>query len=238
MCLHRTASLAWDIPGGFAEYTAVPAASVLPLDDRVPLDVGVLLLDYLGTTCHGLRLAKVDGARSAAVIGCGPIGLGAIVGLKLFGVPTIFGADLAPYRLQEVQRLGASAVDARVGAAGERILDQVWPGVDLVVEASGTPAAWHEGFTALRPLGTLLVLGEHQGHIELDLHSEFWHKDCFLVRSWYFPKKEFVENQALLLESDVDPYALISHSFHLDQLQEAMELFCARETTKVIITCS
>jgi len=238
MCLNRSGSLAWGIPGGYAEYMVVPEGIVLTLDERISLELGVLLLDYLGTTCHGLRLANAVRSTTAAVIGCGPIGLGTIVALKLFGVSTIFGADLSPYRLKEVERLGARPIDAREGDTGGRILEQTWPGVDLVVEASGSPKAWREGFMALRPLGTMLVLGEHQGRMELYLTSEFWHKDCHLVRSWYFPKKEFFENQRMIIESDLDFASLISHRFPLERLQEAMELFRARETTKVLIRCS
>lgn len=45
------------------------------------------------------------------------------------------------------------------------------------------------------------------------------------IRSWYFPITEFAENQQMLLEGRVDSKKLISHTFPLEGLSAAYDLF-------------
>ena len=229
-CRYSKGLLGWTSPwnGGYAEYLSVPAIDIIPLDDRVGLDQAVLLLDTIGTAWHGLRLGSVQTAQRALVIGCGPLGLGAIAGLKAFGVPEIFGCDLAASRRQAVTAFGALPVEPN---AVESI-----DGLDLIVEAAGTPATMMQAIRAIAPGGRVVMLGEIWKPWSFEPSAETMLKDYSLIRSWYFPLSEYQENQQMLIDGAVDSEQLISHRLPLAQLPDAFSLFMTGDTRKVLVS--
>ena len=50
----------------------------------------VILLDPIGPSGHALGLARCINATSALTVGAGPIGIGALVGMKALGVPVVY----------------------------------------------------------------------------------------------------------------------------------------------------
>jgi 2-desacetyl-2-hydroxyethyl bacteriochlorophyllide A dehydrogenase len=228
-CTQTQGLLGWTAPwnGGYAEYMVVPAIDILPVDPDIELDAAVLLLDTIGTAWHGLRLAEVSKASRALVIGCGPLGLGAVAGLRAFGVPEVFGCDLAAERLAAAESLGALAMTPNEVAG---IAD-----LDLVVEAVGSPQTIMQAIRAVCPGGRVVMLGEVWEPWLFEPSAETMLKDYSLIRSWYFPISEYAENQRMLLDGKVDPSLLISHTFPLEELPEAFRLFMSGQTRKVLV---
>ena len=78
---------------------------------------------------HAANKAKMQPGEGAVVLGCGPIGLATIAGLRLNGVETIVAADFSPARRKLATHMGATvtvdpretpAIDAWTQAAGAR----------------------------------------------------------------------------------------------------------------------
>ena len=228
-CLRSRGLLGWTPPwhGGYAEYMAVPAIDVLPVDPAVGLDAAVLLLDTIGTAWHGLRLAQAETAARALVIGCGPLGLGAVAGLRAFGVGEVYACDLTDTRLDAAADLGAKPVPP---AEVEGLAD-----LDVVVEAVGSPRTIMQAIRAVAPGGRVVMLGEVWTPWTFEPSAATMLKDYSLIRSWYFPISEYAENERLLLAGTVDPARLISHTFPLEELPEAFRLFVAGRTRKVLV---
>ena len=59
--------------------------------------------------------------------------------------------------------------------------------------------------------------------------------DLTLIRSFYFTLPEFEENQQMIVEGTLDAAPLASHTFPLDQLRAAYDLFGAGEALKVLV---
>lgn len=228
-CQHRQGLLGWSPPwhGGYAERMAVPATTVLPLDNAIGLDSGVLLLDTIGTAWHGLRLANAREAARALVIGCGPLGLGAVAGLAAFGVDQVFACDLVATRRQAAADFGAIPVTP--GEIAE--LDDL----DVVIEAVGSQKTIMQAIQAVAPGGRVVMLGEIWEPWLFEPSPETMLTDYSLIRSWYFPLSEFAENQRMLLDGSVAADRLISHVFPGDALDEAFRLFMTGETRKVLV---
>lgn len=228
-CRNSQGLLGWSSPweGGYAEYMAVPARDILPVDDAIGLDVAVLLLDTIGTAWHGLRLADATSARCALVIGCGPLGLGAVAGLQAFGVPEIYACDPADFRREAAADFGATGV----------LPDEVSgiPDLDLVVEAVGTGPTIMQSIRAVAPGGRVVMLGEAWQPWQFEPSAETMLKDYSLIRSWYFPISEYAENQQMLLDGRVDASLLISHLFPLAELPAAFDLFVSGASRKVLV---
>lgn len=230
LCRARRGLLGWSAPwnGGYAEYMAVPAIDIIPVDDAVALDAAVLLLDTVGTAWHGLRLASASEAPRALVIGCGPLGLGAVAGLVAFGVAEVFACDLVASRRAAAAELGAQPV---VPADLPELTE-----IEVVVEAVGSQPTIMQAIRAVAPGGRVVMLGELWQPWTFEPSPETMLTDYSLIRSWYFPLSEFAENQRLLLAGKVQEQRLISHVFPGAELSEAFRLFMSGETRKVLVT--
>ena len=236
LCPHKPGLLGWSTDGGYAEYMALPERNALRLDDRISLDQGVLLLDTLGTSSHGLRLAHAAEAQTALVIGAGPVGMGAVAFLRAVGVPEVYVSELSDYRLEIAQGYGAIPVNPGRDDLNQRIRDSHPYGVDLVVEAVGTlPTIW-QSYDMVAPGGRISLLGEYWGKVELEGAKNSWMiNDITLIRSFYFTIPEFYENQQMILDGTLDTTPLASHSFPLEEISAAYELFQSGNSVKIMV---
>ena len=95
--------------GTHAEFMAVPAMCCRPVPADIPPDIAVLLGgDAIGTPYHALSRLGISAADTAAVFGCGPIGLGCIAVLRFFGA-RILAVEPVAYRRELACKLGAGS---------------------------------------------------------------------------------------------------------------------------------
>lgn len=100
------------------------------------------------------------------VLGCGPVGLCAILTAKSKGVRTVYVVDSVDDRLEEAKnmggiplKLGRDDIQAIIHTATEG------RGADAVIEVVGNKAAMRSAFDLLRPCGVLSSIGFHQGDL-------------------------------------------------------------------------
>ena len=236
LCPNKRGLLGWTSDGGYAEYMILPDRNALVLDDRISFEEGVVLLDTIGTSAHAVRLAKCWEAESALVIGVGPIGIGAIVALKAFGVPSIYASEISTYRREKAAEFGAIPVDPRTESLEERIRDDFPHGVDIVFEAVGSlPTIW-QSFDLVAPGGTVNLVGEYWGKVELERPKMTWMiNDITAIRSFYFTIPEFYENEQMVLDGKLPARALATHSFPLEQVRAAYDIFLSGDALKVMV---
>jgi threonine dehydrogenase-like Zn-dependent dehydrogenase len=148
MCLNG-GGLGTTAPGALAEYVAVNGARCEPLPEELGLGEASLV-EPLACVLHAVdRLGPVLG-RDVLILGAGPIGLLATALLDMSGgrVDLVDGkAD----RLDIGSRFGARRVGTSVGD-----LDATW---DVVVDATGNPAAVADGLAVTRRAGRIALLG-------------------------------------------------------------------------------
>ena len=216
----------WQRDGGYAEALSVPERCLLPLPDDVPDHLAPLLLDTIGTTAHGIRLARrVADHGPALVLGAGPIGLGAILVLRRMGFGPVSVVDPNAYRSAFAATLGASPINPREAAAGRYA---------LVVEATGKDAARQVAFEAVRPEGAIVQLGESDTWSVTETRS-IRLKDFFLLRSFYFPIADFAGNLELLRADRADYERLVDDRAPLDGLQSLFASFARGERLKPVM---
>jgi len=236
LCPHMKGLLGWGTDGGYAEYMVLPERNALPLDDRLSFEEGVILLDTIGTSGHAVRLSRCGERQSALIIGAGPIGIGALAMMRAMGVPRIFVSEPAPYRRAKVAEMGGIPIDPAQESVAERIHGEFPYGVEVVFEAVGSPPTMWQSLDLVAPGGAINVVGEHWGRWDLDKPKERWMlNDITVIRSFYFTIPEFYENQQMVLDGRVDAKALVSHSFPLEQVRAAYDLFASGDTLKVMV---
>jgi threonine dehydrogenase-like Zn-dependent dehydrogenase len=215
--------IGWQRPGGYAEKLAAPEHCLLPVPDDIPDKLAPLLLDTIGTTAHGVRLAqRVVTHGNALVLGAGPIGLGAIIVLQRMGFGPVDVIDPTAYRAHVAESLGARRASPDTAASGR---------YRLVVEATGKDPARQLALEAVAPEGAIIQLGESDAW-SIEETRSIRLKDFFLVRSFYFPIGDYQAN-IQLLRADRDKYErLVDGQVGLDGLEALFEAFARGERLK------
>jgi len=92
-----------------SEYIVIDQAAAIPFSVDVPFDVAAILGCAVITGVGAvINTARVRAGDSAAVIGCGGVGLSAIQGCKLAGCHPIIAVDVLDSKLEFARQMGAT----------------------------------------------------------------------------------------------------------------------------------
>ncbi len=226
--------------GAQAEFVRVPLAdtTLLPVPEGLGVEEALLLGDVFATGYFCARQAGVDADGVYAVIGCGPVGLSAVLAARLLGAEMIYAVDVVPERLALAQEFGAVPIDAGEENAA-RVLHEVTEGrgADAVMEAVGSFDAERLAIEAVRPGGTLSVVGVHCDERFAFTPNEAYDKNL-TYRVGRCPARALMERLAATVRQHELPIArLISHRLPLAQGPEGYRLFDEKRDgcTKVVL---
>ena len=152
------------LQGGQAEYVRVPLAdsTLVPIPESVDDDAALLLGDVFSTGWFCAEQAMLQPASVCAVVGCGPVGLCAVIAAREMKAQRIFALDRVPERLALAQRLGAEPVDIESDDPVALLREATHGlGADAVLEVVGSAAAHRVALDLVRPGGTVSVVGVH-----------------------------------------------------------------------------
>jgi len=221
------------INGAQAEYLLVPnaQANLAKIPDELSDEQVVLLADIASTGFSGAESGNIRLGDSVVIFAQGPIGLSATAGAKLMGATLIIGVDGDDNRLAMSKRMGADVVlDYRKVDVVTEIQKLTDGGVDVAIEALGTPQTFESALRCLRPGGTLSSLGVYSGKIQLPYEAfAAGLGDHRIVTTLCPGGKERMRRLIEVVRSGrVDFTPLITHSFPLEKIGDAYELFGSR----------
>jgi S-(hydroxymethyl)glutathione dehydrogenase/alcohol dehydrogenase len=147
--------------GAFAEQMLVHENALVKIRKDVPLDCAALIGCGVTTGLGAaLNRAKVRPGQTAAVIGCGGVGLSIIQGCRIAGAARIIALDTSDWKLDLAKRLGATdAVNAGDGNPVAVVAEMTKGGVDYAFEAIGLPATVRQAVRMTRKGGTTVMVG-------------------------------------------------------------------------------
>ncbi len=221
--------------GTHAEYMAVPAACCRPLPEDIPFDQGVLLGgDAMGTPHRAIRRLGVSATDTVAVVGCGPVGLGAVVLLHFLGA-RIIAVESVAYRRELACRLGAEvALDPTAEDPLARIRDLTGGrGVQVALDCSGVAATTTMALESAGVYGRVALIGE-KPEAAIRPSPQFIRKELTVIGSWYFTGPEYFQILELYRRG-LRVADLISHHFPLAEANQAFATFASGQSGKVIL---
>lgn len=212
--------------GAQAEYVRVPHAdsTLLAVPDGAPPEQALLAGDVLSTGLYTAEAGDVGPSRSVVVVGCGPVGLMAIVAARELGAERVLAVDGVPERRALATLFGAQALD--LGQAVEAVLAETGGrGADSVLEAVGSPAATRTALELVRPGGTLAACGVHtERHLAFS-PGEAYDKNL-TYRAGRCPARVYAPRALQIVRTRKYPLeAVFSHDLPLEQGPRAYELF-------------
>jgi alcohol dehydrogenase len=216
------------IDGTQAEYVRIPFAdtSLHHIPEGVDEEAIVMFSDILPTGFEtGVLKGQIKLGDTVAIIGAGPIGLATLLTAQFYSPAEIIMVDLDNYRLEVAKRLGASKIinDCDNGAA-DRILQMTnQKGVDVAIEAVGTPEAFNTCQAIIAPGGHIANIGVHGQSVNLHL-EKLWNKNITLTTALVdtFTIPILLETY---IKGKIDPRQIITHHFDLKEILKAYELF-------------
>ncbi len=224
------------LDGGQAERVRVPNADrcLWKLPDSVSNEAGVFVADILPTGLNAVERGGVSDGDTVVVLGCGPVGLMAVL-CAVRTARNVVAVDGIASRRDLAERLGATAVDpASAAALVAEFTDGV--GADVVIEAAGAPQALDSALQLARGRGTVSVVGAHfERDYPLDNLTMF-EKELTMRFSWGDPTSLHGRLLDLVAEGRLDPTPVITHTLPLEEAVEGYRLFDRREATKVVLT--
>nr|WP_156000120.1 alcohol dehydrogenase catalytic domain-containing protein [Streptomonospora sp. PA3] len=145
-------------PGMQAERVRVPYANIglVGLPDRVSDEEAILISDIFPTAWFGADIADIKPGHTVAVLGCGPVGLFAIISARVQGAGRVLAVDGVGSRLEQARALHAEPIDYNAedpvaamveltgGIGPDRVIDAV--GVDAERPKEGPAATGENGF--------------------------------------------------------------------------------------------
>jgi len=229
------------IDGTQAEYVRIPFAdtSLYPIPSGADEEAIVMFSDVLPTGFEaGVLKGQVKLGDAVAIVGAGPIGLAALLTAQFYSPAEIIMIDLDDYRLEVAKRLGATAT---INGNGSQVIQDIMrrtnqKGVDVAIEAVGTPESFDICQSIVTPGGYIANIGVHGKSVNLHLES-LWHQNITLttalVDTFSIPIliKTFVAGK-------LKPRQLITHHFELKDILKAYAVFkdaAQQKTLKVIL---
>jgi L-iditol 2-dehydrogenase len=207
--------------GALREYLTHPSHLVLPLPSGVTFAVGAVS-EALGVALHVVDLSHLKVGQSVAVFGCGPIGLLIARVAQLGGASVVLASEPLAHRRSAAALFGVEAAldptrDDVVRVIRERTGGD---GVDVAFEAAGSESATIQAVDAVRPGGTLVLVGYwNTDHVGLPAIRAM--RKGLTIRFVRRMKHTFPRSLDLLQRGLVNLPALISHEFEFSAVPEA-----------------
>ncbi|KAL1971087.1 hypothetical protein VTN77DRAFT_38 [Rasamsonia byssochlamydoides] len=232
------------LDGGQADYVRIPLAdgTVTKAPEGIDEKLLVLMADIFPTGYFAASNAFKEFTKeeiselTVVLIGCGPVGLLALINALEYKPKHLLAVDSVPSRLELARSLGAEPWNFQTDREGldKRVKELTdGRGADVVIEVVGLSPALRTAFDLLRPWGTISSVGVHNAEIPWT-GNEAYGKNLKLqmgrcpVRSIFQQALEVLKKKQHLLGFMTDKIMPLSEAV------EGYELFDKMNVQKVI----
>jgi len=216
----------------YAQYCIKQDWLLLPIPDDISTEHAAMACCGLGPTFGAAERMEINRFDTVAVVGLGPVGLGAVINAAFRGARVI-GVEGNPYRAALARELGAQEIVDPADPDALRLLKELTGGrgADKVIECTAIPAAQAFAIQAARRRGAVAFVG-WGGHIELD---NMIPGGLSLYGCWHWNLHGQTRMWQTIRANPVQIERLITHRFPLSQVQAAWELQLGGQCGKVLL---
>jgi Zn-dependent alcohol dehydrogenase len=227
----------------FAEACVVPERSCIPIADDIPFDVAALVGCGVSTGAGAVwRTAGVQAGDRVAIVGCGGVGLSALMAAVVAGAEPIVAVDAASQKLEVARTFGATDTVEWQGspeATAEVVREVSGGGVDYAIEATGRPEAMQTAFLSTRNRGAAVLIGIPRPDAMLSIPAvTIPRMERRVLGSIYGstkPERDFSHSLDLFREGRLPIDRLISHRLPLEEAERGFELMQSGDALRVVL---
>ena len=160
--------------GCFAEYVKLPAKALWPTDTDKITPIVAAVQEPFGNAVHACQITELRG-KSVAIIGCGTIGLFAILIARGMGASKIIGVEVDPHHIELAKALGCDEVlvpanppEDAPHQSDPNLIAKIHEltggaGVDVALEMAGFNSALNNAIKSTRRGGHIVLFGVRNG---------------------------------------------------------------------------
>jgi L-iditol 2-dehydrogenase len=229
LCPHMRFFATPPVDGAFCDYVTIGAGYAHRVPDSVSDDAAALC-EPLSVGIAAIRKAGLHGGSSVLITGAGPIGIMVAQLARAYGATDIVVSDPDGSRREQATAFGATAaLDPTV----ESIFDLA---VDAFVDASGAPAAVVDGIRAVRPAGTVVLVGS--GAESMELPTQLIQNRELVLTGVFRYANTWPTAIALVASGRVDLDAMVTARFPLEKAAEALDSDRTPGSVKTVVAVS
>ncbi|MGX6511392.1 NAD(P)-dependent alcohol dehydrogenase [Rhodococcus sp. SJ-2] len=214
LCPHMQFYATPPIDGALCDYVTIGAHFAHPVPESVSDDAAALC-EPLSVGIAAVRKAQLTAGSSVLVTGAGPVGIVTIQVARAFGAVEIVVTDLDERRRELARSFGATAT------GDPRSFDMSAVRADSFIDASGAPAAVDSGIRAVRPGGTIVLVGSGSESMHLPVQV-IQNRELVLTGVFRYANT-WPTALGLLTSGRVDLDSMITARFPLEKVADALE---------------
>lgn len=219
--------------GGFSEYIHVPNCrldlSVFRVDDAIS-NKAAAMIEPFTVGGHSARICNPGPGKKAMVFGSGISGMSAAITLDYLGCDKVMVVNRSTYRLGKAVALGfatCSPVQEDLKAKsieyfGKSFAGEV-PDIDIFIDATGAADSVDHFFNLAKRGAVLSVVGVHHTPAPLIDLMKMTYGDLTIKGSPGYALDGVPFVMELMKSGKYDLESLTSHTFPLEQLEEAIQ---------------
>jgi L-iditol 2-dehydrogenase len=215
--------------GGYAQYVINHINTLHRISDSLDVEEATLITTA-GTAMYGItRIGGLEPGGTVVVAGPGPIGLMAVQIAKHMGSARVILTGTRNERIKLAQELGAHVtVNVREEDVIQRVLELTdGTGADAVLECAGTSRSLADAIEYTRKNGRISLIGIYSEPVEINAFKlNQW--NITLAGSRAEGARSLSKVAPLMGDGRIRSRPLITHTFPLEQVNEAMNTFVNR----------
>jgi len=211
--------------GSFGEYIVAPQHTVIRLPDEISDEMGALI-EPLAVSMHAVRAAGTTIGDTICIIGCGPIGLAAILCAKLAGAGRIIVSDTLDMNLRLATNMGATHCVNPVKQSLREKIDEITKGngVDITYLAFGNKQVYDDALHITRRGGKVSQIALMGFPFEINI-AMLQQKEMISMGSNMYTRKDFELVRDALADGRMSgTEEMISDIIPIERAAEAMEV--------------
>jgi 2-desacetyl-2-hydroxyethyl bacteriochlorophyllide A dehydrogenase len=216
------------VAGGAAEYAVAPVANCVRLPDHVDVQ-DAALIEPLSCAVRGYDVLNSRLGSRVLIYGSGTMGLMMLELAKRTGAASVDVVDVNPERLATARALGCSR-----SAASAAELEQP-RGWDVVIDATGNPAAIQDGLGRVAKAGTFLRFGVADYATTATIEPYKIYNQEITITGSMAVLHSYERAAALFAAGVLDPEVFISHRLPLAEYPQALDQFRSGQGRKIVV---
>ena len=229
--------------GAFIDKTLVHEGQCTKVDPSAdPAVAGLLGCGVMAGIGAAVNTGGVSRGQSVAVIGCGGVGVAAIVGARLAGASTIIAVDIDDTKLEWAKDFGATHTVNSTSSDPVAAIQELTGGfgADVVIDAVGRPETYEQAFYARDLAGTVVLVGVPTPEMRLELPLlDFFGRGGSLKSSWYgdcLPERDFPMLVDLHLQGRLPLEKFVSERIGIDGVEAAFDAMKSGSVLRSVVT--
>ncbi|HYD03375.1 MAG TPA: zinc-binding dehydrogenase [Alphaproteobacteria bacterium] len=224
----------------FNEYAIVSENRVTPISKDVDLKTATLYGCAL-TTAYGVvhNDAELKSGESVVIFGAGGVGIATIAAAHLAGANPIIAVDINDFKLKNAIAYGATHVINSKNEDAKKMIQELVPkGLDVIIDTTGIKPVMELSYELTNNKGRTILVGVPKVGDKISIDTMPLHFGKKLTGSHGGDSEPSIDIPKLIglhKAGRLNIDKMITHTFTLDQINEALEMVRSGDAVRVAI---